>query len=331
MPNITYVSIYLVIIYDVDQVRKITTNILNVELHCHNTFSNYRTGSTRIPFDSGVSMEDQLQTALEKGIDVLFVTNHNTLDGYLQILEYQQNHEKFKSIKIYPAEEITIDNHGHVLAYGITKEVRSGMTLEETLDEIKRQNAVSCAAHPFAVASGIREKAYMCDIVESFNSNNIDHFSNIAAEKFAKHNNMPTVAGSDSHILSTIGRCMNTLESENNLDSILQLMRHGKVKIARANYVSKDEVYEHARYILSSSRELLLDYALQYHPRAYWAVKWALNSYSSNPDSRFWRALGAFSLYLTKRVSEKVNTKGYNPTVFVHRSWKTLITMGLTP
>jgi len=268
---------------------------------------------------------------LEKWIDVLFVTNHNTLDGYRQMLEYQQNHEKFKNIKIYPAEEIAIDNKGHVLAYGITKEVRPGMTLEETLDEIRRQNAVSCAAHPFAVTNGIRERARMCDIMESFNSNNIDRFSNIVAEKFAKHNNMPTVAGSDSHLLSTIGRCMNTLESENNLDSIIQAMRNGKIKISMVDYASKDEVYEHARYIISSSRELLLDYALECHPRAYWAAKWALNSFTANPDSRFWRTLGAFTLYLAERISEKVNLKGYTPEVFVHRSWKTLITMGLVP
>ena len=284
-----------------------------------------------MPFDCGVSTEEQLQTSLERGIDVLFVTNHNTLDGYRQILEYQRNHEKFKNIGIYPAEEITIDNQGHILAYGITKEVRSGMTLEETIDEIKRQNAVSCAAHPFAVTNGIRERACMCDIMESFNSNNVDRFSNIVAEKFAKHNNMPTVAGSDSHILSTIGRCMNTIESEDNLDSIIQLLRNGKVKIARVDYASKHEVYEHVRYIISSSRELLLDHALQYHPRAYWVAKWALNSYTTNPDSRFWSALGALALYLTKRVSEKVNIKGYSPEVFVDRSWKTLITMGLLP
>lgn len=276
-------------------------------------------------------MEDQLQSAVEKCVDILFVTNHNTLDGYNQIVEYQKNHEKFKNIKIYPAEEITIDNGGHVLAYGINREVQAGMSLEETLDEIKRQNAVSCAAHPFAVTNGIREKASMCDLMESFNSNNIDHFSNIVAERFAKHNSIPRIAGSDSHILATIGRCTNTIESENELDSIVQLMHHGKVSIADEGYASKDEVYEHARYILASSKELLLEYASEYHPRAYWITRWALNSYTANPDSKFWRSLGALTLYLSKRVSEKVNIQGYNPVVFSQRSWKKLIAMSFIP
>jgi hypothetical protein len=61
--------------------------------------------SPRIPFDCGVTIEDQLYLAHEKKIDVLFVTNHNTLNGYKQMLEYRDNHEKLKNIKIYPAEK----------------------------------------------------------------------------------------------------------------------------------------------------------------------------------------------------------------------------------
>jgi predicted metal-dependent phosphoesterase TrpH len=278
-----------------------------------------------------VSIEEQLDIVLKKGIEVLFVTNHNTLDGYNQILEYQQNHEKYKNILIYPAEEITIDNQGHVLAYGLTKEVKAGMTLEETLDEIKRQGAVSCAAHPFAVTNGIRETASLCDLIESFNSNNIDHFSNIVAERFAKHKNIPSIAGSDSHIVQTIGRCINSVESEKDLDAILQSMKQGKLKIVKANYTSKEEVYQHAHYILSSSKELILGYTLKHHPKAHWAAKRALNSYTMNPDRRFWTALGAFTLYLTKRASKKVNVKGHNPQVFEKRSWRTLIYMSLVP
>ena len=268
---------------------------------------------------------------MKKGIEVLFVTNHNTLDGYHQILEYQQNHDRFKNILIYPAEEITIDNQGHVLGYGLTSEVKAGMTLEETLDEIKRQGAVSCAAHPFAVTNGIREMASLCDLIETFNSNNIDHFSNIVAESFAKHKNIPSIAGSDSHIVQTIGRCINSVESEKSLDDILQSMKKGKLKIIKANYTSKEEVYQHAHYILSSSKELILGYTLKHHPKAHWAAKWALDSYTMNPDRRFWTSLGAFTLYLTKRASEKVNVKGHNPQVFEKRSWRTLIYMSLVP
>lgn len=283
-----------------------------------------------MPFDCGVEMVGQLHKALEKEIDVLFVTNHNTLDGYRQIIDYQKHHDKFSGIKIYPAEEITIEGGGHVLAYGIYETIKAGIPLEETLDEIRRQNAVSCAAHPFAVTNGIREKAAMCDMIESFNSNNVDRYSNVVASVFAKEKKMPEIAGSDSHVLATIGRCMNVVEAENNLDSILPVMRRG-TKVDVKGYASRAEVYEHAHYIINSSRELLLDYASKYHPRSYPLAKWALDSYAKNPKGFWWRSVGTFALYLAERVSEKVNVRGHNPEVLAKRSWAKLIPMGLMP
>jgi predicted metal-dependent phosphoesterase TrpH len=272
-----------------------------------------------------------LESALKEKIDVLFVTNHNTLKGYQEILDYQQNHRKYYDIRIYPAEEITIDNGGHVLAYGINKTINPGMTLGETLDEIKRQNAVSCAAHPFAVSNGIRTKASLCDLMESFNSNNVDIFSNILASKFAEYHNMFTIAGSDSHVCSTVGRCINTIESENNIDSVIDNLLNGRSKIYSANYATKKELYEHAYYILSSSSEALMNYVSKHHPAAYHLFKWALASFTSDPNSRFWYTLGLFALYLTKRVSKKVNMGGYTPEIFQDRSWKRLISLALVP
>jgi predicted metal-dependent phosphoesterase TrpH len=288
-------------------------------------------GSPRVPFDCGVSVEDQLFLAYEKKIDVLFITNHNTLNGYKQMLEYKEHHEKFKNIKIYPAEEITINTKGHVLAYGIYETIKPGMDIDDTLDTIRKQNAISCAAHPFAVSNGIRENAIKCDMIESFNSNNIDYYSNIVAEKFSFDNKMISIAGSDSHVLSTFGRCINIIESENNLDSILQEMLKSKSKILKAELAFKEELFEHAHYILSASKDQLLNYVLVHHPSKYSLVKWALDSFISKPNSKLWKILGSLGLYLSKRVSNKVNMKGYNPYVFEDRSWKTLISMSLYP
>jgi predicted metal-dependent phosphoesterase TrpH len=302
-----------------------------MELHCHNVFSNNMNGSPRVPFDCGVTVEDQLLLAYEKKIDVIFITNHNTLNGYKQMLEYKENHEKFKNIKIYPAEEITINTKGHVLAYGIHETIKPGMDIDDTLDTIRKQNAISCAAHPFAVSNGIRENAIKCDMIESFNSNNIDYYSNIVAEKFSSDNKMISIAGSDSHVLSTFGRCINTIESENNLDSILQEMLKRKSKILKAELAFKEELFEHAHYILSASKDQLLNYVLVHHPSKYSLVKWALDSFISKPNSKLWKILGSLGLYLSKRVSHKVNMKGHNPYVFEDRSWKTLISMSLYP
>jgi hypothetical protein len=172
----------------------------------------------------------------------------------------------------------------------------------------------------------------MCDLVESFNSNNIDIFSNVVSTKFSEDNMMHAVAGSDSHVASTIGRCINTVESENNMDSILDSMRKGKFKIDKANYATENELYELAHYVLSSSNKLLTTYILEnYHPLVHYAAKLALNSFSSDPCNRFWRTVAAFTFYLTKRASKKINMKGYNPIMFERRSWSRLISLALAP
>jgi predicted metal-dependent phosphoesterase TrpH len=307
------------------------SQVLNVENHCHNVFSNHKNYSSRMPFDCGVTIEEQLEKAYHQKIDVMFVTNHNTLDGYSQILEYKKNHAKYRNIRIYPAEEITINNKGHVLAYGIEKEIRPGMTLDETLDEIRQQNGVSCAAHPFAVSNGIREYAKRCDIIESFNSNNIDFFSNLIAEKFAKENNLVSIAGSDSHVKSTIGRSINKVESENNIDSILEKLRKGKFTIEKSDYASKEEMYEHAHYIISLSRQSILNSINESHPKYHSIVKWAIDSFISNPNSRLWHIMSSLGMYLSKRVSKKVNMYGYNPLILEQRSWSNLISLSLIP
>jgi hypothetical protein len=67
----------------------------------------------------------------------------------------------------------------------------------------------------------------MCDMMDSSNSHNVDRFSNIVAAKFAKDNDMLAVAGSDSHMLTTLGECVSTIESENNLDTIPQAIKRG--------------------------------------------------------------------------------------------------------
>ena len=83
--------------------------MLRTELHCHYVYSNGHVGELEPPCDCNVSVSEQLQKSIESNLDVLFVTNHNTLDGFKQITDYKNNHEKFSKLKIFPAEEITTD------------------------------------------------------------------------------------------------------------------------------------------------------------------------------------------------------------------------------
>ncbi len=92
---------------------------IKAELHCHNIYSNFHLGKDESPYDCNIAFREQLERSKELGLNALFVTNHNTLDGYTQLLRYKNDHDKFKEIQIYPAEEVTIDSGAHVLVYGI--------------------------------------------------------------------------------------------------------------------------------------------------------------------------------------------------------------------
>ena len=130
---------------------------LKTELHCHNIFSNGHVGVLEPIPDSNVTIIKQLEQAHLVGLDTLFVTNHNTIDGYKQILEYKKNHKKFDSLKVYPGEEVTTDNESHVLVYGIDHSIKSGLPLHEILDEAKKQDAITIAPHPFSLLVALRE------------------------------------------------------------------------------------------------------------------------------------------------------------------------------
>ena len=226
---------------------------LKTELHCHNIFSNGHVGVLEPIPDSNVTIIKQLEQAHLVGLDTLFVTNHNTIDGYKQILEYKKNHKKFDSLKVYPGEEVTTNNESHVLVYGIDHSIKPGLSLHEILDEAKKQDAITIAPHPFSLLVALREDSTYCDLFEVFNSSNVDVYSNLKATKFAKEKSLHVVAGSDSHVQSTIGRSTNLIYSENNLDSVIAAMKHHKITIENTGYVQPKEALEHIRYKIQNS------------------------------------------------------------------------------
>lgn len=302
---------------------------VKTELHCHNSFSNFHVGTEEPPYDCNVSIRDQLDRSHSLGLDAIFVTNHNTLDGYRQLLQYKKDHSKFKNIAVFPAEEITIDTGAHVLAYGIHDEIKSGLTLDELIDEVRKQNGISSAPHPFSLLDALRDDARKCDMVEVFNSNNVDILSNAKATQFALEHNMIQVSGSDSHVLSTLGRCVNVIDSENNLDDILQSMRKGRIEISQTGYALPVETLDHLKYKISNSKDYLVDYISEHYPNAKWLLTLMLKIYDSNQDSHLWSIFYNIAIYLMKRISQKINFQNHDPSFMRERNLGTMFKMAL--
>lgn len=302
---------------------------IKTELHCHNSFSNFHVGDDEPPYDCNVLIRDQLERSYDLGLDAIFVTNHNTLDGYGQLLEYKNTHERFKNIQVYPAEEITTNTGAHVLAYGIHEAIKPGLSLDEIIDKVSAQGGVSSAPHPFSLLDALRESAKKCDMVEVFNSNNIDVLSNARAAYFAMENSMTQVAGSDSHVLSTLGRCVNVIDSENNLDDVLHSMKRGQVTISQTGYALQNETLDHLRYKINNSKEYLADYISEHYPNAKWLLTLLLRIYEQNQNSPMWNLFYSIAIYMMRRISQKINFQNHDPSFMKDRNLATMFKMAL--
>ena len=281
-------------------------------------------GTDEPPYDCDVSIRDQLERAYALGIDAIFVTNHNTLDGYDQLLEYRNNHVKFSNIGVYPAEEITIDTGAHVLAYGIHDQIPAGTPLAGVVDAVRAQGGISSAPHPFSLLDALRDDAADCDMIEVFNSNNVDVLSNARAMQFAMENDMTQVAGSDSHVLSTLGRCINVVDSENNLDDILHSLRRGRTEIHQTGYALREETLDHLRYKLNNSREYVAHYVDEHYPNARWILSLLLKMYDFDQDSRLWGLMYRICVCAMRRISKKINFQNLDPEFMQDRNLATM-------
>ena len=300
---------------------------LRAELHCHNVFSNGHVGSLEPIHDCNVTIPQQLEQAYLTGLNVLFVTNHNTIDGYKQMLEYKKNHQKFDELKVYPAEEVTTNNEAHVLVYGIDHVIKSGLSLHEILDEAKKQNAVTVAPHPFSLLDALRDDSIYCDLFEVFNSSNVDVYSNLRAKNFASERDLHVVAGSDSHVRSTIGRSTNLIHSENKLDSVTDAMKHHRVSIENTGYVQPKEALEHIRYKIQNSAFFIDKYTSQFYPRALWPIKLLYKLYMIDPEGIFWNIFYRISIVALRRISRKINFEGYDHRLFRERNLVNILKM----
>ncbi|MCE2508677.1 MAG: PHP domain-containing protein, partial [Nitrosopumilaceae archaeon] len=203
------------------------------------------------------------------------------------------------------------------------------LPLPEVLDEIRRQDGVSSAPHPFSLLDALRGDAAHCDIIEVFNSNNVDAISNARAAEFAASHSMTAVAGSDSHILSTMGRCVNAVHSQNTLDNMLPAIRHGRVDIERSGYALGAETLEHLQYKIRNSRRYLEGYIAEHYPNAAWLLNLLLRVYSARPDSALWAIFYRLGVYLMGRISSKVNEHGVDPDFMRDRNLATMLRMAL--
>ncbi|MCL2296087.1 MAG: CehA/McbA family metallohydrolase [Methanomassiliicoccaceae archaeon] len=162
---------------------------MKADLHIHSNFSN----------DGKSTVEEIVAAAAERGLGCIAITDHNSFEAY----GFVKDNGK---VIVIPGIEVS-SKDGHILAYGIDRDIPKEMTIKETIDAIHEAGGVAFAAHPYRWWSGLGEKNTLendFDGIEARNARSTAS-SNRRSEALAARTGKPVSAGSDAHTPQFIG------------------------------------------------------------------------------------------------------------------------------
>ncbi|NWF67523.1 MAG: CehA/McbA family metallohydrolase [Chloroflexi bacterium] len=161
----------------------------------------------------GLPTVQQLLTyvARERHLDVLAITDHDTLDASLWA--YEQRH--LYPFEIVPGVEVTT-REGHVLGLWVTQPIPKHMSLKETATAIHEQGGLAVLAHPGEVLivgmhawRHLRQPQVLLDAgldaLEVVNAGAITPGHNWLARQINAKAGLPVTGSSDAHTLRGIG------------------------------------------------------------------------------------------------------------------------------
>jgi len=212
----------------IEQVSKLG----KADLHIHTNFS-----------DGKNSVEEVLSYTQDyTDLDVIAITDHNTIDGALEARKIAlKNNYRFEVIV---GEEIST-MHGHIIGLFLDSKVESGMSVEKTLKSIKKQGGLTIAPHPFfhtrmktnngllmdgiGVVRLIREKSSI-DGVEGINATPSLAQENIRAQ-FVNNALIfkAEIGSSDAHIKDIIGKGRTLFEGKS-AEELRAAIENGQTK-----------------------------------------------------------------------------------------------------
>jgi histidinol phosphatase-like PHP family hydrolase len=199
---------------------------VNCELHCHTTASH----------DGLISPKRLLAKCRERGVDVLAVTDHDTIDGALELVSLARANDA----KIIVGEERTLANGVHVIGLFLKSALRAE-TFPELLAEIRSQNALCIVPHPFRPKDGLlaktpefRDLALQAGCFLEIHNPKANYKQNLdAQEEMRNHGWRPTV-GSDAHYECDLGEAINQLRWTGDLRTTIENgLSGGSLKLLR--------------------------------------------------------------------------------------------------
>jgi predicted metal-dependent phosphoesterase TrpH len=168
---------------------------IHVDLHMHTDHSP----------DCATPVGTLLDTAKRVGLGAIAITDHNEISGALEA------RARADGIRVIVAEEVKTADQGEVIGLFIEEKIPRGMTLQETIAEIRRQGGLVYVPHPFDRMHAVPDYEHLLDVVEDIDAIEVFNprvaFSafNEEAARFAAKYRIAAGAGSDSHVAQGLG------------------------------------------------------------------------------------------------------------------------------
>jgi glycosyltransferase involved in cell wall biosynthesis len=195
--------------------------LIDVDLHMHTDHSP----------DCATPVEVLLATARERGLGAIAVTDHNEISGAQAASEQAAT----SGVKVIVGEEVKTAGQGEVIGLFLERKIERGMTLAQTVAEIKRQGGLVYVPHPFDRLHAVPDYEHLMpildavDAIEVFNPRvAIDAF-NEEAVRFAAKYNIAAGAGSDSHVPQGLGSVRLRMHDFDGPGEFLQSLRDADI------------------------------------------------------------------------------------------------------
>ncbi len=199
-----------------------------LDLHSHSVASD----------DGRAKVENYCQWIARKGLplDGLVLTEHRQFDDES---DYRPLEDRF-GLLILKASEVETE-YGHVLVFGVNDDLRAAFDfarvdnrLATVLSESRRCGAVAVPCHPGRPKVGLcahwetRGPVEGIEILEVLNGGSREG-ENEEALALAERYGWGRIGGSDSHIVSHVGRCATRFEEEvRDTEGLVRALRGGR-------------------------------------------------------------------------------------------------------
>jgi predicted metal-dependent phosphoesterase TrpH len=204
--------------------------LIEVDLHMHTDHSP----------DCATPVEVLLETARDRGLGAIAITDHNEVSG---ALEARRIAEGMDDIKVIVAEEVKTAEQGEVIGLFLEEKIPKGMTMAETIAAIREQGGLVYVPHPFDRFHSVPDYEHLLemveeiDVLEVFNPRVAVTAFNEEAERFARKYRIVPGAGSDSHVAQGLGSVRVRIHDFDGPEEFLEAMRDADITRTHKNLV----------------------------------------------------------------------------------------------